>query len=105
MTRKKYIRMIMSTGIQRNEAHAVAWMVWQEKIPYETAWRNGITCERNLLIGVTAWRIGQAISKSICQAREAITRFVDGLSAAVSTGKVADVHEDSAGEYADMPTC
>lgn len=37
MTRKRYIRMLMAEGIQRNDAHEMAWCIQKAGIPYNDA--------------------------------------------------------------------
>ena len=40
MTRKRFIKLIMSTGVGRNAAEALTWIVWMTCPSYAKAWEQ-----------------------------------------------------------------
>ena len=42
MTRKRFIKLIMSTGVGRNSVEALSWIAWMTCPSYAEAWNSGL---------------------------------------------------------------
>lgn len=76
MTRKRFIRLLMAEGVQRNKAHEVAWTTQKSGVPYADAWFN----MHNPLI-ISFKMFVEAFRKAALEAGKAIRRIGAQFSA------------------------
>ena len=77
MTRKRFIRLLMAEGVQRNKAHEVAWTTQKSGVSYADAW---FTMQHHLPI--ISFKISvKALRKAALEAGEAIRRIAARFSA------------------------
>lgn len=58
MTRKRFIKLLMAHGYQRDFAHYVAWEAWENYESYEDAW------EHRYKIQAMAYSIGMTVERA-----------------------------------------
>lgn len=80
MTRKRFIKLLMSYGLQRNAAQLRADMVQARGLTYEEAYAEFITEAENIYT-----KIADAISNIVDAAAAAAQEIVNVISAAVNS--------------------
>jgi len=77
MTRKRFVKLLMALGYDRNEANEVAWRVQREGYSYETAYKL-VNCT-HLFIP----KLADSLRREIEKATKTISRMTTALTAAV----------------------
>lgn len=102
MTRKRFIKLMMAHGYQRNFAHYVAWEAWENYESYEDAWEHRYKIQAMVYsIGEWARRAAQALTHAFSDILAGISAATrDMVSAATEMyAKPSDCFEE--GEYPD----
>lgn len=84
MTKKRFIKLLMSKGIQRNEAQKIAARYNLRNIPYEKAYsdfllKNGVSLAFKRL-GQQAENLNAALRNISCAAKQAISQIKEGIA-------------------------
>lgn len=90
MTRKRFIRLLMAEGIQRNKANEIAWTTQKSGVPYADAY----FCMHHPFIASFNKTVGQ-LKKAAVTAGETLRRIAAQFRAIAEYAGGWEQHEDT----------
>lgn len=90
MTRKRFIRLVMAEGIQRNKANEIAWTTQKSGVPYADAY----FCMRHPFIASFNKTV-EAFRRAAVTAGEALRRIAAQFRAIAEYAGGWEQHEDT----------
>lgn len=106
MTRKRFIKLLMAHGYQRDFAHYLAWEAWENYESYEDAWDHRYKIQAMVYsIGVWVRQTAQALTRAFSDVLAGVSAATRDMASAATEmyAKPSDCYEE--GEYPDeVPT-
>lgn len=89
MTRKRFIKLMMAHGYQRDFANYLAWEAWENYESYEDAW------EHRYKIQAMEYSIGIAVRRAAVVIGGAFADIITKIGASMASGECrgGDVHK------------